>query len=80
MTTPLLQDALAAHNAGLCVLPPRQDGSKRPIGQSWQQWQSQRTSIEQVRAWYDARSRYDGLGAVCGKVSNNLELFEFDER
>ena len=80
MITPLLQEALAANKANLCVLPPRQDGSKRPIGQSWQRWQKQRSSIQQVRAWYGGRARYDGLGAVCGKVSNNLELFEFDER
>jgi hypothetical protein len=80
VTTPLLQEALAAHKADLCVVPPRQDGSKRPIGETWQQWQKRRTSIEQIRAWYSARFRYEGLGAVCGKVSNNLELFEFDER
>jgi hypothetical protein len=42
MTTPMLQEALAAHKADLCVVPPRQDGSKRPIGASWQQWQKRR--------------------------------------
>lgn len=80
MTTPLLQEALAAHEADLCVVPPRQDGSKRPIGATWQQWQSARPSEEQIRAWYGARSRFTGLGTVCGRVAGNLELFEFDER
>src|SRR5688572_13675065 len=75
-----MQEALAGHEAGLAVLPPRQDGSKRPIGERWQQWQAERPSIEQVQAWYGARSRFTGLGTVCGRVAKNLELFEFDER
>src|SRR5215212_6862195 len=80
MTGVLLGEALAAYRAGLCVLPPRQDGSKRPIGESWRQWQAEPPSLEHIRGWYGARSRFTGLGTVCGKVSGNLELFEFDER
>jgi hypothetical protein len=27
--------ALAAHDAGLCVLPPKEDGTKAPDASSW---------------------------------------------
>src|SRR5881394_991890 len=75
-----METALAAHAAGLAVVPPRQDGSKRPIGDSWQRWQAERPSPEQIQRWYDGGVSLSGLGSVCGHVSNNLELFEFDER
>lgn len=75
-TTSIRQVALAAHDAGLCVVPPAQDGTKRPLGE-WQQYQRRRPTREQVEAWY-SRNRA-GLGIVQGKVSGCLETMEFDD-
>lgn len=68
--------ALLAHTSGLCVVPPRQDGSKAPVG-TWKQYQAHRPDEHQIQNWY-AGGR-SGVGVVCGAISGNLELFEFDD-
>lgn len=75
----LLGSALTAHDAGLCVLPPRQDGSKQPDVSSWTRYQQQRATRDELGRWY-GNGRRTGLGYVCGAVSGHLELFEFDDR
>ncbi|HYW09829.1 MAG TPA: bifunctional DNA primase/polymerase [Longimicrobium sp.] len=76
--TELRQAAWAAHRAGLCVLPPREDGSKRPLGAAWATYQSRGSTLDELREWFTADRQ--GLGAVTGAVSGNLEVFEFDDR
>ena len=76
MSAPLLDYALRAHAAGLCVLPPREDGSKRPIGDEWERYQQERSSEEELRGWYGLRT---GIGYVCGKISDNLEMLEAED-
>lgn len=68
----------AAYRAGLNVLPPRQDGSKAPSapGGTWKEYQGRRSTEEELGRWYGPCT---GLGLVCGKISGNLELFEFDD-
>lgn len=61
--------------AGLAVVPPRQDGTKAPLGE-WKQYQVTPPAPEQVDRWY--RNGQDGIGLVCGKVSGNLECLEFE--
>jgi len=70
-----------AREAGLCVIPPAQDGSKRPQpGKSfnWAKYQTQCSSQEEHDDWYEDGSR-TGIGAACGKVSGNLEALDFDD-
>lgn len=59
------------------MVPPRQDGSKRPI-EAWKDYQAARPDAAQMAAWYVDQGQ-SGLGVVCGAVSGNLELFEFDD-
>ena len=76
----LLEVALIAHESGLPVLPPREDGSKAPINVengSWKPAQSHMQTEEEVRAWYGSRQ---GIGYVCGSISGNLETIDFDDR
>ena len=73
-----LDAALAAHGAGLCVLPPREDGSKAPDSRSWTKYQLGRSTEAEIRAWY-ANGR-TGLGVVCGNVSGGLEMLELEGR
>jgi putative DNA primase/helicase len=74
------RQALAALRAGLCPIPPGQDGSKAPFGanQRWEKWQKERPSEAVLNSWYS--NGRTGLGIVCGTVSGNLECLEFDDR
>lgn len=66
-----------AYDAGLCVVPPREDGSKAPEGY-WGEFIKERASIEILRDAY--RNGRHGIGLVCGAVSGQLECLDFDTR
>jgi hypothetical protein len=70
-----LRDALTYRAAGLSVTPIRRDGSKSPYLDGWQ---NRRLTEEEIRALFDTPNP-PGIGIVCGKVSDNLELLDFDE-
>jgi putative DNA primase/helicase len=72
--------ALQAHAAKLCVIPPAEDGTKRPLPNprgAWAKYKTTRPDQEEIRRWYPGRS---GLGIVTGAVSGCLESFDFDDR
>lgn len=73
--TDMLALARRYHEAGLAIIPPMMDGSKRPIS-TWKQYQERRPTPAEIKAWY--KSPQDGIGCITGAVSGNLELFEFD--
>lgn len=61
--------------AGLCVLPVRDDGSKYPP-LDWTPYQTRKpTEAEHDRWFRDCQ----GFCVVCGVISGNLELLEFDD-
>jgi putative DNA primase/helicase len=70
--------AYAALDAGLCPIPPMEDGSKRPIG-AWKQYQSRRPTDDEMFEMFDRR-RAKGVGTVTGAVAGNLEMLEFEGR
>ena len=70
------QTAHDAYAAGLCVLPASPDGSKRPTVRTWLEYQQARPDEKTMTQMF-AVDRH-GLGVVCGAVSGNLEMFEFD--
>jgi len=76
--------ALAADAAGLNVLPPKEDGSKRPDVPRWKQYRKRRSTQSELELWYGTQRWHGeqvartGVGAVMGRISGNLELFEFD--
>lgn len=74
MQRSLIDTALAAHAAGFYVLPPMEDGSKRPQyeGDHW----ASRRDAHGIKTWY-ANGRH-GIGIVTGAASG-IELFEFDD-
>jgi hypothetical protein len=71
----LLSAALAANEAGLCVMPPREDGTKRPIGE-WRRFETVRSTTRDIAGWY--RGGRTGLGLITGRVSGSLKAFECD--
>ena len=64
-----------AWRAGICLVPPREDGSKRPDG-DWKQYQRRKPTSDELAGWFG--NGRTGLGGVMGAISGNLELFEFD--
>lgn len=74
--------ARRAIRAGLRVIPPREDGTKRPetaavAGErTWKHWVAEPPSREQLRAWYGPRH---GIGIITGAASGNVTCFEFDD-
>lgn len=75
-----LRDAAAKmHAAGLCVVPARQDGTKRPDVVSWLQYQTTRSTPADHEQWF-GDGRATGIGVVYGAVSGNVEMIEFEGR
>lgn len=72
----VLTAAREAYEAGLSIVPPLEDGSKRPLA-AWKQYQSARADKTTLRGWWGEAT---GLGVVCGAVSGSLEALDFDER
>ena len=73
----LLQTAQAYLAAGISVIPIRGDGSKAPAF-AWKQYQNQRATPDELRGWFGWGVR-QGIGVVCGQVSGNLEVIDFDD-
>ena len=76
--TPFSDIARAAHAAGICVIPPKQDGSKAPDAASWTEYQRRLPTDAELTRWY-ADPRRAGIGYVCGRISGGLELLDFDD-
>lgn len=74
----LVDAVMAAHRAGVSVIPILADGTKRPPFK-WSQYQIEQPTEQQVRDWF-ASGRYTGYALICGVVSNNLEVLDFDDR
>jgi CheY-like chemotaxis protein len=72
----LLTIAEQALDAGISVVPPRQDGTKAPLG-SWRTFQERLPYLDELDDWYRAEQN-QGIGVVCGAVSGNLEALDFD--
>lgn len=75
VTPEMLAVARSYYEAGLAVMPPKMDGSKTPYV-PWAPYQERRPTPKELKLWY-ARG-LTGVGTICGAVSGNLELFEFD--
>ncbi len=66
--------ALPMLQSGLCVLPAI-PAEKRPSLSGWKAFQAARPNETQIKTWFvDA----PGLCLVCGAVSGNLEMIDFD--
>ena len=73
----VLRTALEACGSGISVIPIPADGTRHPAIK-WGPFQEKRADEAQLRSWFNGRDC--GLAFVTGRVSGNLELFEFDDR
>ena len=67
-----LETAKSLLASGLCVLPAHAQ-EKRPVV-AWQKFQSRRPTGEELEKWFPAPR----CCVVCGAVSGNLEILDFD--
>jgi hypothetical protein len=63
-------------DAGLCVLPIKADGTKKPTV-SWLQYKVARSTPDEHDAWFSG-DKPRGIAVVYGQVSGGVELIEFE--
>ena len=68
--------ALAYAEAGLSVLPVKQD--KSPAVSSWKEFTQTIPSSKSISDWYSTGT--NGVGIICGAISGNLECLDIDEK
>lgn len=67
--------ARRAREADLCVLPAKRK-DKRPAIPKWKHYQQQLPSKDDVDRWF--KKSCEAMCIVCGAVSGNLEVIDFD--
>ena len=69
------ETALKFLAAGLAVLPADKT-LKRPV-MAWKNYQEHRPVTANVERWFS--DRHNAICLICGKVSGNLEVIDFDQ-
>jgi hypothetical protein len=71
-----INNAIVDYNAAkLCCLPASKS-KKMPTVGSWKKYQKQLPSQSEINSW--TKKENDGLCLICGGVSGNLEIIDFD--
>jgi len=66
--------------AGLCALPALRRGDEKRVAlRRWKTYQSRLPSSDEIGSWFNADASGGGaMCLVCGAVSGNLEMIDFD--
>ena len=72
----ILSEAMRLSEAGLSIIPVKTDGTKRPAGK-WKKYQTEIADQDTVLRWF--LNVLFGIAIICGQVSGNLEVLDFDE-
>lgn len=63
--------------AGLCVLPAIRRGDEKRVALSkWKPYQERLPTTDELESWFVGQT--DAMCIVCGSVSGNLEMIDFD--
>lgn len=76
MADSLLQTARRYVSLGFSVVPVKL-GTKKPDLPEWTTYQQRLPTDAELVVWFSDDARV-GIGIVCGKVSGNLEVIDFD--
>jgi len=71
--------ALQLAKEGISVVPVSVDGSKKPAPFTWRKYQEERPTTRELMDWF-GKGTQQGVGAICGAVSGNLEMLELEGR
>lgn len=77
MSDSLFAGANRLREAGIATLPIKTDGSKKPSVNSWKEFQRRLPTEAELHKWFGNGAR-PGIALICGKVSGNLEILDFD--
>jgi hypothetical protein len=69
-----LETVLKYYRKGLSIIPLKK-GEKKP-SIKWEEFQKRRATEDELKEWFKRDSNF---GIICGEVSNNLVVFDFDE-
>src|SRR5882724_9246629 len=72
-----LEMALAYRAAGLSVLPIRNDGSKRPALDTWDELKARLPTEQELSEWF-VGAVLPGVGIIGGAVSGGLAILDFE--
>jgi hypothetical protein len=75
----LFDAALEMQQAGINVVPVKEDGTKAPDLPRWTKYQKQRTTGDQIFSWFGS-DQNTGIGCIYGDISGNTEMLEFEGR
>jgi P4 family phage/plasmid primase-like protien len=78
LRTDFISTAMRYREAGLSVIPVRADGSKAPALKEWTSFQHHLPSEDELRQWFGNGVKR-GVAVVCGAVSGNLAVLDFDD-
>lgn len=79
MNGSLARHASACVAAGLCALPALRRGDEKRVSlSSWKPYQSRLPSSDEIGSWFKASRADAAMCLVCGAVSGNLEMIDFD--
>jgi uncharacterized protein (DUF927 family) len=76
--TDLLAGVLRLREAGLSTIPIKTDGSKAAALRSWKPYQERLPDAGELQKWFGNGAGL-GIALICGKVSGNLEVMDFDK-
>jgi hypothetical protein len=62
----------------MVIIPIACDGTKRPAIQSWKEFQTRKTTEEEIAVWFNNNAPL-GIALVCGAISGNREVLDFDQ-
>lgn len=74
--TELLDYAKRYLNLGLSVIPLKPK-DKKPDLSRWQQYQKRQAGEKELESWFNGTDK--NVGIICGKVSGNLVVADFDD-
>lgn len=71
----MINTSLSYLESGLSVIPVQIDTKQPPKGFSWKKYQFERMTPDQAFSLF---SESDGIAIICGAISGNLEVIDFD--
>ena len=77
MQNDLLDAARQYREAGRSIIPCHKE-SKSPVLKVWKPYQSEIADPDTLKKWFSYPENGRCLAAICGKVSGNLEVLDFD--
>lgn len=72
----LLKTSLTYIDSGISVIPVKL--TKQPILSSWKPYQKKIPSLNEITVWFSKPGPGTCVAMICGGVSGNLELLDFD--